>query len=257
MSPELVVLVVWSCLRHTGTKFTKSSKKVRETKGKPFQGVRGKRGKMTCARSRRITWAMCTASTKGRKAVRSGPSQRQVRKGRAMGLGTGRKIRKGALPWNDFVQAVGDAAGTAQRGNPAGGTQNLRCGDPADLWPAKRQCVFVKADGVRCGCWPMRGARHCGKHGGYREVPAHPGTLRLYRSGAITAHDIEKRATHDLTAYSQQDRQAVKQAIRETSAQRRSPAPSLILAGIKALHTDDNGKSWRRWIETLKAEVKS
>ena len=173
-----------------------------------------------------------------------------------MGLNTGRRARKGALPWNDFVKAVGEAAGTAQRGNPAGVTQNLRCGDPADLWPAKRQCAFVKADGTRCGCWPMRGARHCGKHGGYREVPAHPGTLRLYRSGAITAHDIEKRATHDLTAYSQQDRQAVKQAIRETSAQRRSPAPSLILAGIKALHTDDNGKSWRRWIETLKAEVK-
>jgi hypothetical protein len=170
-----------------------------------------------------------------------------------MGLRTGGKRRKGVLGWDDFVQAVGEAAKGAKRAGP-GPVENLtQAGDASPLWPAARVCAFVRRDGSRCKSWPMRGALHCVRHGGYREVPEHPATIKLYRTGQIAAHDLDRRAAQVLQGYTWQDRQAVKHTIRETGAQRRRATPSLILAGLQAMHQDDNGIAWRRWIEAVKA----
>jgi hypothetical protein len=170
-----------------------------------------------------------------------------------MGLSTGGKRRKGVLGWDDFVQAVGEAAQGAKRGG-RGPVENLtQAGDASPLWPAARVCAFVRKDGSRCKSWPMRGALHCLKHGGYREVPAHKATIRLYRTGQIAEHGDERRASQGLQAYTPQDRQAVKNAIRETGAQRRRATARLMLEGLQAMHQDDNGIAWRRWIEAVKA----
>jgi hypothetical protein len=171
-----------------------------------------------------------------------------------MGLSTAGQRRKGVLSWDEFVKAVGEAAkGGAKRIVP-GPVENLtHAGNASALWPAARVCVFVRKDGSRCKSWPMKGARHCVRHGGYREVPAHPATIRLYRTGQIAEHGDERRASQDLQAYPLQDRQAVKNIIKGTSAQRRRATARLILAGLQAMHADDAGKSWRRWLESVKA----
>jgi hypothetical protein len=171
-----------------------------------------------------------------------------------MGLSTGGKRRRGVLGWDDFVEAVGEAAGAKRGRYGAGPVENLTlAGDVSSLWPAARVCAFVRKDGTRCKSWPMRGARHCAKHGGYRDVPEHPATIRLYRTGQIAEHGDERRASQDLQAYTPQDRQTIKNIIKGTGAQRRRATARLMIEGLKAMHTDDAGVTWRRWLDTLKA----
>lgn len=181
--------------------------------------------------------------------------------------------RNGLTVWKDgknvsgylgpFLKRVQAAA--AKRGKPKtgkGNPQNLKKGDTSPLWaqpiPDKRQCDHIYSDsarnrekgraGKRCASWAMHGASRCRAHGGYRQNPEHPATIR--RLADIEMMHAAAQARIAIARADPHTAQHVKTSIESRGL---PLSPQTIADGINALERDDNGKAWRRYLEQLTA----
>jgi hypothetical protein len=167
----------------------------------------------------------------------------------------GKHVSRGVLPWSEFIDRVTEAASkpkSAQRGIPSNMTNAANI---ESLWgkpiPKDRQCSFVHSrgdkKGKRCGAWAMKGATRCVRHGGYRQNPTHPATVRKLQDAL--AVDVSRRATASLRQTDPHARRAVEDALRASEIPLRA---ATILQGVEAYQMDDNGKAWRRFLEQAK-----
>ena len=170
-----------------------------------------------------------------------------------VGAGGGKKEINNPTSWPKFVRLVAAAAAKARKPRTKANRQvqaqldNLRpdyTGERLKVKPS-RQCTFIKKDGSRCRNWNLRGAQRCRNHGGYRQNPAHPGTVALYRSGYI------QFLTERRNAYKQLARDvspnAKQQAIMMLRKSNTRLTAQRALEGAKAFECNDNGIAWRRW----------
>lgn len=155
--------------------------------------------------------------------------------------------------WQDFVRQVSEAAQRKPRTSAA----TPPPGDPAALRPEnplyqKRRCQHVSAkSGKQCKNWSMRGATRCHFHGGYRQAPTHPATVRLFTSGEIDrqSEHIAKRPL----IYERGRETERREAQRALLERRLGSHAADVLEGMNAFAADDGGKAWRRWLATLDA----
>ncbi len=100
------------------------------------------------------------------------------------------------IPWREFLKLVEQAASAQKR--------RLHPRYAARLFPppGADHCQFVGRDGRTCKIPAMRGgATRCHRHGGFRQVPHHPGTIELYRSGKLqTVHEAMSLSSQQVRA---------------------------------------------------------
>lgn len=155
---------------------------------------------------------------------------------------------KNALPWQEYLAEV---AKHARKKRAYRVPKFIPCNDDPSRnllngkdRPDARRCKhFGKKSGRRCKNWAMKGATRCHFHGGYRQVPKHPATIRKFIRG-----DMHKRDEHNKA------RQAVydmpKEAVRAATEAAGRKAPfSVIKAG--ALAYIEGGVAWRHWIRSI------
>ena len=158
--------------------------------------------------------------------------------------------------WRTYLKAVAEAARKPRRGrpgppsnpiDPALGPKALHGNGPP---PQERRCQYSNREGRQCRKWAMRGATRCFAHGGCRQVPDHPASIRLYHNGRITANDARRRASAII--YSKHHK-AGRAAV--MTAQRSLPyelSREAIADGILSYYADDAGKAWRQWLDQIK-----
>ena len=165
----------------------------------------------------------------------------------------GKEDRNG-MSWAQFHARVATAAAKPKgRGN--GPVANLRPSIVANLWgqpiPDHRRCDFKwskgERKGDRCKAWAMKGAARCARHGGYRQNPEHPATIRRMP-------DIEQRmfiaaSVKQLRNMNHKHRTDTESALRGEAL---PLSPQNIVNGYEALTQDDNGTAWRRFIKHAK-----
>jgi hypothetical protein len=161
--------------------------------------------------------------------------------------------RQRGISWVE-LEARAIAASLKPKPSNPGNVDNMRR-DPANIspdnMPDEKRCAFrwSKGDrkGKRCGRWAMKGATRCPCHGGYRQNPEHPATVRRI---ADIQHQHEAMKAH------QKVRAIAPARINEISLTLRQwglpLSPGNILDGSNALDIDDNGRAYRRWIEQVK-----
>lgn len=151
-----------------------------------------------------------------------------------------------------FLEQVTEAAQKPKRTRTPPDHKWSSC-DASHLWgnpiPDDKRCNFVhqKGDkkGKRCGRWAMKGAKRCPCHGGYRQNPSHPATIR--RLDDIVQAVAEADAAKELRKLpNQKDLETIRNTIRDIGA---AFSPSIALEGVKAYQLDDAGKAFRRWRE--------
>lgn len=156
----------------------------------------------------------------------------------------------------DFVKKVEAAAAAKPAKIKRTNTHRLKnAGNPAGLWdkpiPDDKRCEFVWSKGPkkgeRCRRWAMKGGTRCVSHGGYREQPDHPATIR--RLGMIQAQGARALANKQLRQAPHKLRHTVEEALR---AEGLPLAPETILQGIEAIEQDDAGRAWRRFIKAAR-----
>jgi hypothetical protein len=180
--------------------------------------------------------------------------------------------RDGLTVWKDgknvsgylgpFLKRVQAAAvkQAKRKGHP--NPQNLKRGDTSPLWaqpiPDKRRCDHVYSDtgrnrekgrvGQQCKRWAMHGASRCNDHGGYRQNPEHPATVRRLADIEMMHAAAQARiAIHTADPH-------IAQHVKTSIHSRGLPlSPQTIAAGIDAITRDDNGKAWRRYLDQLTA----
>lgn len=133
------------------------------------------------------------------------------------------------------------------KGNP-----DLPVGDPVHLWgkpiPKNRRCTFVsssrdpKRKGKGCKNWAMKGAKRCAVHGGYRQNPEHPATIR--RLDDVIESRNELSAAQTLRSHPNKARAHIENTLRDMGG---ALTPTVVLEGVLAYEQDDNGKAFRRW----------
>lgn len=106
----------------------------------------------------------------------------------------------------------------------------------------KTFCVATSRSGERCRCAPVRGAERCVTHGGMLEVPHHPGNARHRHREARAA------AREAFYAYDKATRATVTKA----APGRRAERWATLLEGAQALHADETGAAFRRWLANLR-----
>lgn len=116
--------------------------------------------------------------------------------------------------------------------------------------PEDRRCAFIHSKGHRkgrrCGQWAMNGGTRCWAHGGYRETPENPATIR--RLDRILVLDRRHRIN---ATYSQADKKLVR-LVRKVLRERGIPLrPETVLLGVAALEADDGGRAWRRFEQAM------
>ena len=118
-------------------------------------------------------------------------------------------------------------------------------------WPTpERRCKHVsKKTGNQCKNWALHGATRCHKHGGYRQNPSHPGSIKLYEKGAIAAEAENRAARQEL--YKHPLRQEAYNALRAAGA---PPTYKNNLDLANALQIDDNGKTYRAVLAQITRE---
>jgi hypothetical protein len=150
--------------------------------------------------------------------------------------------------WDAFLEKVAEAARKRPKRAGIKGKRLPKSGDPTGLWPAKITCDFLRgAAQVRCRSWPMKGATRCVRHGGLRQNPAHPATVRLYQSGEIAKADQRKRARAELATGDYPELASIRDAIKARTGQKAIPS-HVLLEGIRAAREDDGGMAWRRFL---------
>lgn len=164
-------------------------------------------------------------------------------------IGKGRKPKRRTRA---SLADLAEAASTKKRKNHPGNAETLtNCRNIASLWgqqiPKGRQCSFTHKTGKRCGCWAMRGARYCWKHGGLLDVPNHPSAVKALPY--IEAEQAHRAAQQEIRKHDPHTVELIRQSIIAkgyTTAQ-----PGDIIEGVKAYNTDDNGRAYRRWLGQL------
>lgn len=118
-------------------------------------------------------------------------------------------------------------------------------------FPVKRPCDFTR-NGVRCLVYAMRGATRCHFHGGYRQNPSHPATIRLLTEGRLTAVTANKQAWQALIHIrtTPVGASAEREARQVMQSHGQNITGQSLLEGTLALLRIDNdaGKSWRGWL---------
>lgn len=114
----------------------------------------------------------------------------------------------------------------------------------------ERRCQHVNhKTGNQCKNWSIHGATRCHKHGGYRQNPNHPGSIKLYEKGAIAAELTNRAARQEL--YKHPLRQEAYNALRAAGA---PPTYKNNLDLANALQIDDNGKTYRAVLAQITRE---
>ncbi|WP_288927234.1 hypothetical protein [uncultured Maritimibacter sp.] len=172
-----------------------------------------------------------------------------------MGFRVGRRGKGEPEPpsWNDFKAEVAKAAKRkpAKKG-ARGPLSNLIPLPPYRPPTPEERCQFVKANGEQCGLRHMKGATRCHYHGGYRQNPTHPATVRMFREGRIDAIEAERAARRVIYALPPKERkEAQSAAIAELRARGLDFRNVTILEGIEAYRAGDGGRAWRRWCANL------
>lgn len=148
------------------------------------------------------------------------------------------------------------AAAAAAKPKHKGKGRKLPPGDGSALWAigpqGDRRCQFRWSKGERkgqqCKAWAMRGATRCPRHGGYREVPEHPATVRRL---ADVEHMVQSRAARlSLADADPHARQQVESVLRGAALPLHA---TMIIEGIEALEQEDGGRAYRRWVQHAKA----
>jgi len=172
----------------------------------------------------------------------------------------GKDVSRRAGPWKEFMQRVSDAAvkeaGRVRMAPDDPRRDNLRPEPGFKPPPPDRTCQFVHTKGAkkgrRCRQWAMRGATRCMRHGGYREVPEHPATVR--RLSKIITVDARKKMRRRVIDADPKLRRIVQKALASMGIPRR---PETVVIGIEALEADDGGRAWRRFCEMANKAVPS
>lgn len=160
--------------------------------------------------------------------------------------------RRNPQSWHKFLEEVTEAA--AKR--PKGGPYNLiPAADPSTLWgqpiPLDKRCDFIHQKGPnkskRCGRWAMKGAKRCPVHGGYRQNPKHPATIKRLDHIVHAVQEVDAARTLRLEP-DKGTHNTIRTYLRERGE---ALNPSTVLEGIKAMQMDDNGKAFRRWAKTI------
>lgn len=118
----------------------------------------------------------------------------------------------------------------------------------APIHERRRKCAGKRKDDQPCKAAAMTGSKYCKRHGGYRQNPAHPGSIARLMNGKLhrlkaagKAHKVWKTSTIE-------ERKTV------LRTEIPDPRPSSLIInranGLKALRAAprDNGEAWRRWI---------
>ena len=162
---------------------------------------------------------------------------------------TGKRKRRGRASLTDLAEAASKPKARSWRRS----ADHLPCGDPAHLWgrpiPKGRRCQHKGKTGQQCRRWAMKGARRCWDHGGLLDNPHHPSAPRWIAE--IEAAAAKQAINKEIRTHDPQTVAAVRQAA--TTHSGAPPSGGDILQGLKALAQDDNGKAWRRWLNTLTA----
>ena len=160
--------------------------------------------------------------------------------------------------WAQFEADVAVQAYTKPRRKPFMTERqlaNLIPGQHQYLRNVTRRCKFIKANRMQCKCWAMRGATRCVRHGGYRQVPNHPATVRLLHAGVITEQSWDRRARAFLyqlkSPRERQARRAAEDLLKYLGFQVRAFD---VMEGAAALLSHD-GNRWHRW--TIRQAVRS
>lgn len=157
--------------------------------------------------------------------------------------------RRQAQSWDEYIEEVRRVA-RPRRGAPANPLTPETSGPGGLTWPPpdEQRCSHVKkSDGKRCGCYRMKGARFCVMHGGARDNPAHPHTIKLYLSGALDNYEREQEAWREIRT--DPARVAARDALLPHI---KRPSAVLQREAMRALALDDKGKAWRRLIGEVK-----
>ena len=165
--------------------------------------------------------------------------------------------------WNKFVEAVKAAAGRPGHMPSEVSLANIRARQGREsivrIWegpPAQRRCAArAKMTGKQCGKWALKGSDRCHWHGGIRDVPGHRAARRALGSGGlddITRHKAAWRQAWRDPETKPHVRE-VSQIMLDEGVQREGWR---VLEGCQARAAQDAGKSWRRWMRTLKAVAK-
>ena len=151
--------------------------------------------------------------------------------------------------WEEFAEKVSKAKPRKKRNMSEAQLANLWHDPPHNPPPEERQCQAVtRRLGRRCKQWAVRGAKRCHLHGGLREVPTHPATIRAYQKGLVDA-ETAKRAARDWLSnnVSQRDRQELVETLRHNDIR---CDPVTMKQGWDAMVIDDGGRAWRRFLAT-------
>ena len=166
--------------------------------------------------------------------------------------------RRNPQTWARFEADVAVQALTKPRRKPFMTERqlaNLIPGQYQYLRNVTRPCQFIKANRMQCKCWAMRGATRCVRHGGYRQVPEHPATVRLLNEGVIVERSWHRRASNFLyqlqTPGERQARKAAEVSLRYYGFQVRAIE---VMEGAAALLSHDVNR-WHRW--TIRLGVRS
>lgn len=148
------------------------------------------------------------------------------------------------MNWDEFTARVIEAA-SKTRGNPdPSGNRKLTKVSLYKKPTPDKQCDFTSSKtGKRCGNWAMKGAQRCNVHGGYRQNPEHPGTVK--RLGDILNTVTERRASKAIYHTNPKTRAYVEQSLRGEAL---PLTPTVVKEGIHAYEKDDNGRAYRRWL---------
>lgn len=194
-----------------------------------------------------------------KKSRKSASIEREPRNLKGLQLGgltpKGTRPRAG-IPWEEWkTRAYAAAAAAAKRKKPEQTHKSKPVTTIADKWPCppEKQCDFVNfKTGHRCKSYRMRGATRCITHGGARQNPEHPASIRLVNNGVVD-RIAARREARDLIRYHPM-RATVTEALEAAGM---TAAPETVWQGIQALSLDDGGKGWRRFLARIAGAGKS
>ena len=156
----------------------------------------------------------------------------------------GRPVPPGS--WDDYVTEVAKAA-KRPRPRERYTIENLKR-DPATLHPPRNQCTGTAArTGQRCKQWAVKGTDKCHLHGGARLNPRSKAAVKAYRRGEHVEYRARREAREELKGMKRKDVAEVTEVLKGMLVSR-YPDRAVVAPGVRALNTDDGGKSWRRWL---------
>lgn len=157
--------------------------------------------------------------------------------------------------FDEYVKEVEAAAAKKMKRKPGTGSNpNSQANLPkSDLVANKAKapvCQKVtKQLGRRCQRPAMRGGTFCHQHGGYRQTPQNPATIRRLLKGHIYEDRARTLAYQECRKYSVKDQMIIKAILKERGMWQGDSL--LIIRGLIAYTMDDNGKAYRHWLKSL------